>query len=106
VASRSHCPSEWRAQRLKSGIAPLFLSEASYEEWRAEDCRITWFRDERRYAITNTGTSSPDGPRACVNHNRMILLAARALTFARGPPAIAGANKNCGGVPREDTMAE
>jgi predicted GH43/DUF377 family glycosyl hydrolase len=70
---------------------PAITPEASYEEWGVEDPRITWLRDERRYAITYTG-HSPDGPRVCLITTDNLLAPER---YVRHGPRIAGENKNC-----------
>lgn len=70
---------------------PAISPEASYEEWGVEDPRITWLRDERRYAITYTG-NSPAGPRVCLITTDDLLAPDR---YLRHGPRIAGENKNC-----------
>jgi predicted GH43/DUF377 family glycosyl hydrolase len=70
---------------------PAIVPEASYEELGVEDPRITWLRDERRYAITYTGHSS-DGPRVCLITTDNLLAPER---YVRHGPRIAGENKNC-----------
>jgi len=70
---------------------PAISPEASYEEWGVEDPRITWLRDERRYAITYTG-HSPNGPRVCLITTDDLLAPDR---YVRHGPRIAGENKNC-----------
>lgn len=70
---------------------PAIMPEAPYEEWGVEDCRITWLRDERRYAITYTGHSR-EGPRVCLITTDDLLDPER---YVRHGPRIAGDNKNC-----------
>ncbi len=70
---------------------PAIWREASYEEWGAEDARITWIAEERIYAITYTGYS-PAGPRVCLITTDDILDPQR---YRRHGPRIAGDNKNC-----------
>lgn len=62
-----------------------------YEEWGVEDARVTWLRDEGRYAITYTGYS-PIGPRVCLITTDDLLTPER---YRRHGPRIAGENKNC-----------
>jgi predicted GH43/DUF377 family glycosyl hydrolase len=70
---------------------PAITPEASYEEWGVEDARVTWLRDERRYAITYTGNSD-EGPRVCLITTDDLLAPER---YVRHGPRIAGENKNC-----------
>lgn len=70
---------------------PAIARDAPYESWGVEDARITWLRDEGRYAITYTGYS-PDGPRVCLITTDDIMNPAR---YVRHGPRIAGENKNC-----------
>ncbi|HYN82548.1 MAG TPA: hypothetical protein VES88_13690 [Gemmatimonadaceae bacterium] len=70
---------------------PAISPEASYEEWGVEDPRITWLRDERRYAVTYTG-HSPNGPRVCLITTDDLLAPDR---YVRHGPRIPGENKNC-----------
>jgi predicted GH43/DUF377 family glycosyl hydrolase len=65
--------------------------DAPYEQWGAEDARITYFEDEKRYAITYTGYSR-DGPRVCLITTDDLLNPTR---YRRHGPRIAGENKNC-----------
>jgi predicted GH43/DUF377 family glycosyl hydrolase len=67
-----------------------------YEEWGAEDARVTWLDDEGRYAITYTGYS-PAGPRVCLITTDNLLAPER---YQRHGPRIAGENKNCVIFPR------
>jgi predicted GH43/DUF377 family glycosyl hydrolase len=62
-----------------------------YEEWGAEDARVTWLAEEKRYAITYTGYS-PAGPRVCLITTDDILDPSR---YRRHGPRIDGENKNC-----------
>ena len=70
---------------------PAVGREAPYEEWGAEDARITWLAGEGRYAITYTGYS-PLGPRVCLITTDDLLSPER---YVRHGPRIAGDNKNC-----------
>ncbi len=70
---------------------PAIAREAPYEEWGAEDARVTWLEGERRYAITYTGYS-PAGPRVCLITTDDLLSPDR---YQRHGPRIAGENKNC-----------
>lgn len=62
-----------------------------YEEWGAEDARITWIEEEGLYAITYTGYS-PAGPRVCLITTDDLLAPDR---YHRHGPRIADDNKNC-----------
>jgi predicted GH43/DUF377 family glycosyl hydrolase len=70
---------------------PAVTRDKPYEEWGAEDARITYLADEARYAITYTGYS-PAGPRVCLITTDDILAPER---YQRHGPRIAGDNKNC-----------
>jgi predicted GH43/DUF377 family glycosyl hydrolase len=70
---------------------PAVAREAPYEAWGVEDARITFLRDEGRYAITYTGYS-PGGPRVCLITTDDLLAPER---YRRHGPRIAGDNKNC-----------
>jgi predicted GH43/DUF377 family glycosyl hydrolase len=72
-------------------IRPGITREGPYEEWGAEDARVTWLEDERRYAITYTGYS-PAGPRVCLITTDDLLSPDR---YRRHGPRIKGENKNC-----------
>ena len=72
-------------------IRPGITREEPYEEWGAEDARVTWLTDERRYAITYTGYS-PAGPRVCLITTDDLLSPDR---YRRHGPRIKGENKNC-----------
>jgi len=72
-------------------IRPGITREEPYEEWGAEDARVTWLADERRYAITYTGYS-PAGPRVCLITTDDLLSPER---YRRHGPRINGENKNC-----------
>jgi len=65
--------------------------DESYEEWGAEDARVTWIEEDELYAITYTGFS-PEGPRVCLITAEDIL---DPTTYRRHGPRIAGENKNC-----------
>lgn len=71
--------------------------EAPYEEWGAEDARITHLASEGRYAITYTGYS-PDGPRVCLITTDDLLAPER---YRRHGPRISGDNKNCVVLPEK-----
>jgi predicted GH43/DUF377 family glycosyl hydrolase len=71
----------------RPAIAPV----EPYEEFGVEDPRITWLRDERRYAITYTG-HSPNGARVCLITTDDLLAPER---YKRHGPRIASENKNC-----------
>ena len=62
-----------------------------YEEWGAEDARITWIEEDGLYAITYTGYS-PAGPRVCLITTDDLL---NPECYRRHGPRIAGDNKNC-----------
>ena len=62
-----------------------------YEEWGAEDARITWIEEDGLYAITYTGYSSA-GPRVCLITTDDLLAPDH---YHRHGPRIAGDNKNC-----------
>ena len=70
---------------------PAVARDAPYEQWGAEDARITYLEAEKRYAITYTGYSR-DGPRVCLITTDDLLSPAR---YRRHGPRIAGENKNC-----------
>ena len=70
---------------------PAVARDAPYEMWGVEDARITYFADEKRYAITYTGYSR-DGPRVCLITTDDLLSPSR---YKRHGPRIAGENKNC-----------
>lgn len=72
-------------------IRPGITRTEPYEEWGAEDARVTWLEDEGRYAITYTGYS-PAGPRVCLITTDDILSPER---YQRHGPRIEGENKNC-----------
>jgi predicted GH43/DUF377 family glycosyl hydrolase len=76
---------------------PAVAREAPYEEWGAEDARITYLEDEARYAITYTGYS-PIGPRVCLITTDDLLDPSR---YVRHGPRIEGENKNCVVLPRK-----
>lgn len=70
---------------------PAVGRAAPYEEWGAEDSRITYLEDEGIYAITYTGYS-PAGPRVCLITTDDLLAPDR---YRRHGPRIPGENKNC-----------
>ena len=70
---------------------PAIAREEPYEEWGAEDARITWIEADACYAITYTGYS-PAGPRVCLITTPDLLDPDR---YHRHGPRIAGDNKNC-----------
>ena len=70
---------------------PAVARVAPYEEWGAEDARITWIEEDGLYAITYTGYS-PIGPRVCLITTDDIL---NPDCYRRHGPRIAGDNKNC-----------
>lgn len=70
---------------------PAVARAEPYEEWGAEDARITWIEEDGLYAITYTGYS-PAGPRVCLITTDNLLLPER---YHRHGPRIAGDNKNC-----------
>jgi predicted GH43/DUF377 family glycosyl hydrolase len=70
---------------------PAVAREAAYEEWGAEDARVTWIEEDGLYAITYTGYS-PAGPRVCLITTDDLLAPER---YRRHGPRIAGDNKNC-----------
>jgi len=70
---------------------PAIARDAPYEEWGAEDARVTYLDGEKRYAITYTGYSR-DGPRVCLITTDDLLSPTR---YRRHGPRIAGENKNC-----------
>lgn len=70
---------------------PAVARDAPYEEWGAEDARITYLEAERLYAITYTGYSR-EGPRVCLITTDDLLTPVR---YRRHGPRIAGENKNC-----------
>jgi predicted GH43/DUF377 family glycosyl hydrolase len=76
---------------------PAVAREAPYEEWGAEDARITYLEDDRIYAITYTGYSS-EGPRVCLITTDDLL---RPERYRRHGPRIAGDNKNCVILPQK-----
>jgi len=73
------------------GDRPAIGRDAPYEEWGAEDARITWIEHDQLYAITYTGYS-PAGPRVCLITTDDLLAPER---YRRHGPRIAGDNKNC-----------
>lgn len=75
---------------------PAIAREAPYEEWGAEDARVTWLEEDGRYAITYTGYSA-QGPRVCLITTDDLLAPER---YRRHGPRIAGDNKNCVVFPR------
>ena len=70
---------------------PAVSRAEPYEEWGAEDARITWIAEDGLYAITYTGYS-PAGPRVCLMTTDDLLDPER---YRRHGPRIAGDNKNC-----------
>jgi predicted GH43/DUF377 family glycosyl hydrolase len=76
---------------------PAVAREEPYEEWGAEDARITWIDEDGQYAITYTGYS-PAGPRVCLITTDDLLNPDR---YRRHGPRIAGENKNCVVFPRK-----
>lgn len=70
---------------------PAVARDAPYEEWGAEDARITWIEEDALYAITYTGYS-PAGPRVCLITTDDLLAPER---YQRHGPRIVGDNKNC-----------
>jgi predicted GH43/DUF377 family glycosyl hydrolase len=70
---------------------PAVARIAPYEEWGAEDARITWIEEDGLYAITYTGYS-PIGPRVCLITTDDLLNPDR---YHRHGPRIVGDNKNC-----------
>lgn len=70
---------------------PAVARAEPYEEWGAEDARVTWIEEDGIYAITYTGYS-PAGPRVCLITTDDILAPER---YKRHGPRIAGDNKNC-----------
>ncbi len=70
---------------------PAVARAEPYEEWGAEDARITWIEDDGLYAITYTGYS-PAGPRVCLITTGDLLAPEG---YRRHGPRIAGDNKNC-----------
>lgn len=70
---------------------PAVARVEPYEEWGAEDARITWIEEDGLYAITYTGYS-PIGPRVCLITTDDIL---NPGGYRRHGPRIAGDNKNC-----------
>jgi predicted GH43/DUF377 family glycosyl hydrolase len=70
---------------------PAVARDAPYVMWGVEDARVTYFADEKRYAITYTGYSR-DGPRVCLITTDDLLSPSR---YKRHGPRIAGENKNC-----------
>ncbi len=70
---------------------PAVARVEPYEEWGAEDARITWIEEDGLYAITYTGYS-PAGPRVCLITTDDLLDTDR---YHRHGPRIAGDNKNC-----------
>ncbi|HUQ48660.1 MAG TPA: hypothetical protein VM053_10510 [Gemmatimonadaceae bacterium] len=71
--------------------SPIVGRDAPYEEWGAEDARVTWIEEDGLYAITYTGYS-PAGPRVCLITTDNLLAPER---YQRHGPRIAGDNKNC-----------
>ena len=76
---------------------PAVARDAPYEEWGAEDARITWIEEDGIYAITYTGYS-PIGPRVCLITTDDLLAPER---YRRHGPRIAGDNKNCVVLPEK-----
>lgn len=76
---------------------PAVARDAPYEDWGVEDARITYFEDEKRYAITYTGYSR-DGPQVCLITTDDLLAPAH---YRRHGPRIAGENKNCVILPQK-----
>ncbi|MEO8575573.1 MAG: hypothetical protein ABI556_02680 [Gemmatimonadales bacterium] len=70
---------------------PAVARSAPYEEWGAEDARVTWIEEDGMYAITYTGYS-PAGPRVCLITTDDLL---NPEHYRRHGPRIAGDNKNC-----------
>jgi predicted GH43/DUF377 family glycosyl hydrolase len=70
---------------------PAIARDAPYEDWGAEDARITYLAAEKRYAITYTGYSR-DGPRVCLITTDDLL---KPTSYKRHGPRIDGENKNC-----------
>ena len=70
---------------------PAVARSAAYEEWGAEDARVTWIEEDGMYAITYTGYS-PAGPRVCLITTDDLL---NPECYRRHGPRIAGDNKNC-----------
>ena len=70
---------------------PAIARDAPYEDWGAEDARITYLAAEMRYAITYTGYSR-DGPRVCLITTDNLL---KPTSYKRHGPRIDGENKNC-----------
>ncbi|HMG13097.1 MAG TPA: hypothetical protein VK571_07980 [Gemmatimonadaceae bacterium] len=70
---------------------PAIARDAPYEDWGAEDARITYLAAEKRYAITYTGYSR-DGPRVCLITTDDLLTP---TSYKRHGPRIDGENKNC-----------
>ena len=70
---------------------PAIARSAHYEEWGAEDARVTWIEEDGIYAITYTGYS-PAGPRVCLITTDDLL---NPECYRRHGPRIAGDNKNC-----------
>ena len=76
---------------------PAVSRDAPYEEWGAEDARVTWIEEDGLYAITYTGYS-PIGPRVCLITTDDLLAPDR---YKRHGPRIAGDNKNCVVLPEK-----
>ena len=76
---------------------PAIARDAPYEDWGAEDARITYLEDEKLYAITYTGYSR-EGPRVCLITTDDLLTPVR---YRRHGPRIAGENKNCVILPKK-----
>jgi predicted GH43/DUF377 family glycosyl hydrolase len=76
---------------------PVVSRDAPYEEWGAEDARVTWIEEDGLYAITYTGYS-PAGPRVCLITTDDLLAPGR---YQRHGPRIAGDNKNCVVLPEK-----
>jgi len=70
---------------------PAIARDAPYEDWGAEDARITYLAAEKRYAITYTGYSR-DGPQVCLITSDDLLTP---TSYKRHGPRIDGENKNC-----------
>ena len=76
---------------------PAISRTKPYEEWGAEDARITWIEEDKLYAITYTGYS-PAGPRVCLITTDDLLSPER---YRRHGPRIEGDNKNCVVLPEK-----
>ncbi len=58
---------------------PAVSRAEPYEEWGAEDARVTWIAEDGVYAITYTGYS-PAGPRVCLITTNVTVRASPATT--------------------------